>query len=236
MSIRAAAYDSFTEAGTATSVNITSHTPEIGGSWSVSTDINAGWRFYIDANTDLVRFEQSPISAAGGDMSLLSTSVFYVNALATVTPGTASTGGIGIQARCIGTNTSKSNNSYLAYVGAGTASNFAIYRKSAGSYSSVATVSKTLTPPLNVRLQLTDSSPTTIRARLWQASDSEPSTWDIDTTNNQASNQTASPAPVGIYGESSSSTNRGQMSDLLVIDGAGNPVARMTSVTRAAVF
>ncbi len=57
---------------------------------------------------------------------------------------------------------------------------------------------------LKVRVQVTGSSPTTLRARAWLASATEPSTWTVSTTDSTAGLQTA--GAVGFAGYLSTAT------------------------------
>jgi len=59
---------------------------------------------------------------------------------------------------------------------------------------------------LNVRLQVTGTSPTTVRARAWAASGTEPTTWQVSGTDTTAALQVAGPVGVTTY-LSSAATN-----------------------------
>jgi hypothetical protein len=59
---------------------------------------------------------------------------------------------------------------------------------------------------LNVRVQATGTSPTTIRAKVWPTGTAEPSTWLVSTTDNTASMQTSGSVGLNIY-LSSGATN-----------------------------
>jgi RHS repeat-associated protein len=77
--------------------------------------------------------------------------------------------------------------------------------------------------PMRLHVQVSGSSPTTIRARAWKAGTTEPATWAIDTTDNTPANQVAGGA-YGIESQNYSATDNDDWStgdDLLVTTGSG---------------
>jgi len=50
-----------------------------------------------------------------------------------------------------------------------------------------------------VRLQVTGTSPTTVRAKVWGGSQTEPSGWTLTTTDSTAALQTAGSVGLGFY-------------------------------------
>lgn len=170
-------------------------------------------------------------------MTQLNAVAWNSDIVATVTRGASGTGGVGPQCRAIGTRASKSGTSYLAYFGVGNTNNLAFYRSTSGSYVLVTSASKTITDPAYVRFRAIGSSPTTIQVRAWATSASEPDTWDISTTDNTASNQTATAAPVGLYMESQSASVYATVDEYVAVEMAGEPpIARTRAVTRAATW
>lgn len=182
--------DSFTDTDRA----LTSHTAEVGGSWSAWWEAGAygpaEWR--IESNQ-----RRSGPYTSTGDYSI---DYYGVWRLGTGTLGDGTlrdhvTGpwirGSGIAARLNGTN-----NAYIL-AGSGGGGNLKLYRLTNGALTIVAQSGGYLTVPY-LRLDVSGSSPTVLKGRYWTGT--EPGTWDIDTSDNTAANQTAS-GGFGAYGE-----------------------------------
>lgn len=228
---RLIAYDTFTESGTAF-VAVKDHTPEVGAAWS--DGFGASPRFFVDPNNDYVTCDYS---VAYGGVAWM-TSALGWNQYATCDigffGGTASSRIVGPALRYI----LGSNNCYLALGFAN--GNLVLYRLTSGAYTALVTAtSVTNAASRKIRFQAVGSSPTTLRARMWDAANAEPTTWNIDTTDNTAANQTANPAACAVYVETGGSTrtNYSYLDNLVVAgDGPVIPTTIRQAVTRAAVF
>ena len=172
--------DSFTEAST---VALTSHTAETGGTWSPWA--YDGMSLYVDGAGDYV-YTANPDDATWHTnitkLGSVSVGDGYVQARVTLS---ATSGGV--VARTVGTN-----NAYLAVedtaiLGAGTY--LKLLRLTAGAFTELAT-GTAVASPRTVKLDVSGSSPTVLKVRAWDVT--EGGTWDIDTSDNTAGNQAAS--------------------------------------------
>ena len=167
--------DTFTESST---VALTSHTAETGGTWSV-------WRYdgmelYVDGAGDYAYTANPDDATWHTNISKLGSVAVgdgYVQARVTLN---ATSGGV--VARTVGTN-----NAYVAVEDNVVLGK--LLRITAGAFTQLAT-GPAVASPRTVKLDVSGSSPTTLRVRAWDVT--EGGTWDIDTSDNTAGNQAAS--------------------------------------------
>ena len=180
------AQDSFTEAGTGTA-GLGTHTAETGGTW-VGFWQESTASLLIDKDND--RFKTS--TGFGEVVNRLGSGVLGDGDLYLSCPA-GQNNWAGPVARMTGTSCywvewsdTDSDGTY-----------FVLTRLTSGVITSLVYVNTLRVQDLyhqdvRMRLQVSGSSPTTLKARVWHATDAEPGTWDIDTTENTAANQVAS--------------------------------------------
>jgi hypothetical protein len=229
------AQDSFTEASD-TSLN--SHTAETGGTWSSTTGTNTP---FVRASTDQLvvpgNFSIAPaiftarLAVSAGDVDAYLTMAINANQ-----PGA---GGPALRMNAARTN-------YYAAIFSPETENLVLTRVTAGTPTVITFINKSTLGWTNARIKLeaVGVSPTTLRARVWDASTSEPVAWDIDTTNNTAGNQIASDG-AGVYLDRGDDTEGGSyeqnFDDFLVTsgtaaDGAGKTLDAVLARTISASF
>jgi len=209
------AQDSFTESGTGL-VNLNTHTAEIGGTWSIHHD---EYSVNIDRSTDTVK----TINQDNAYYYLPSTNFSDGDIYLTIKAGSERSGVI---LRILGSNPAI----YYAAV-ARNHDDFGTprqkislwYSNTSASHMDVGTgnIDKsgiwTLDTEIRLRVNVQGSSPTYIKVKAWETSGLEPDTWDIDTSDNRAENQSAVPTPVGIIFRTLG--NDGEVDDFLAISG-----------------
>lgn len=92
--------------------------------------------------------------------------------------------------------------------------------------------------PIRIRFQVSGSSPTTLKAKAWRATDSEPGTWAINTTDNTANLQRTS----GNFGVTSETYSDSALADTTFVDdfyvarsgGGGQPAPGACSISSTA--
>src|SRR5690606_38604593 len=72
---------------------------------------------------------------------------------------------------------------------------------------------------MRLRLQVSGTSPTTVRAKVWKGGTDEPSAWTLSRTDATASLQTAGGVGLAVYlaGSATNGPIRGRFDDLLVV-------------------
>ena len=205
------AQDSFTESGTGL-VALSTHTAEVGGTWTSSG-------LSLDRTNDYTVIDGTGGGNKTGEARLASVSAGDGDLYVTLWPSGTQ---VGAFARFISAN----NNAYGVFVSSDadvSYANLTLMRRTAGTWVSIATNTAIvgITNPVRVRFQFSGSSPTILRVRAWNSALSEPGTWNIDTTDSTAANQTAN-GPVGLYMSGSTTFGYGVADDLLVTSGSGS--------------
>lgn len=172
------AQDSFTEAGSGT-VAIASHTPEV-GTWQASLNglvVNAtNDRFTGSTGGESTAFINGTVN---GDIDL------YVDTHDQIVNRVPSIGVIG---RRSGTSY------YYAHT-----DGYWLYIMRAPSLAILGAIDKSsITTNHRLHFNISGNSPTTLRVRVWNMTGQEPSTWDLEVTDNTAGNQMAG-GEIGIY-------------------------------------
>lgn len=214
LGITTVAQDSFTESGSGT-LALSSHTAEVGGTWSAKL-LSSSTDLFIDRDGDTL----TSGTATGSNYSAIGSVVVSDGDLYITNAPSAQASVVrypSVLARQSGTTF------YVFYAGdngIGTVQNrLSRYTNGAatilGSGSAVGTGND-----IRLHLQVSGSSPTSLRARWWNIGDAEPETWDIDTTDNTTENQMAS-GGVGVgSGNTSGTVSAGD--DFLVTTGDGS--------------
>jgi hypothetical protein len=185
------AMDTFTENGTGT-IPLTSHTADIGGTYSLWLTDSANAVMEVDRATDYLL-----TTSSGGDH-------FKIYQLGT---GTLSDGHLywdhlnwdinegvtGVIFRA------DANNAYMVTMSDG---NLHIARWNSGAFTSINLNTSFFVDvglQYSMRVEVTGSSPTRIRTKIWLRTSPEPVAWRQDLTDNTAANQMAS-GNFGVYG------------------------------------
>lgn len=221
MSRKVVAYDTFTESS---DTDLTSHAAEIGG---------ANW--VVGGGTWTVKGGLGYVSMSGANETVTLTSQKLYNGDTFGIGTTPSTVGFGPTIRNIISGSTWNRHLYLAYAApsttAGSHRGIELYRRTAGAFTQLTVVTKALAGECQVRVVASGSSSTSLSARYWLSSATEPNTWDTTYSDNTASNQTTEPAPIGFYSEPGHYT--------LEIIGSTtypDPAVRSQAVNRSASF
>lgn len=215
------AQDSFTESGTGTA-NLSTHTAEVGGTWGGKIRISYN-ELLIDKDND--QYIIASGGSAGMNACQLGSGVLGDGDSFLSVPYEAYHAGPAVRISgttfyfCQFTDNSDSSNLFWS-VNRLTAN--VTTQLGTGNPASRGTTAR-------MRLQVAGSSPTTLRYRQWEASGTEPGTWDYDSTDNTAGNQMAS-GGFGVTAQRSATLGSGIGDDYLVTDssaGAGEPLARL---------
>jgi PKD repeat protein len=175
-------------------------TAETGGAWAM-TSANANY-FVSNGTGNLL------VSAGGtrrGVLSALSSTATDITVQ--VAADKAATGGgyyIGAVGRQVGTDYYQAR---IRFIAGGTVGLMLMHGPSTAlSNTTVAGLTYTPGQQLNLRVQTTGTSPTTVRAKVWAVGTTEPASWTLSTTDNTAGLQAAGSAGVEAY-LSGSATN-----------------------------
>ncbi|MFT3860676.1 PKD domain-containing protein [Micropruina sp.] len=176
-------------------------TASTGGAWTVS-----GTGFSTDGSTGLLTLSSSGVTRVAALAGISSTSSDLTSTIQLDKLPSASAGWIGLIGRRVGSA------DYRLKVRFDTGGTLALYLVSVSgtettlASATVSGVTYTANAKLNVRLQVTGTSPTTLWARAWLSTASEPSAWQVSTTDSTAALQAA--GSVGVHGYmSTSATN-----------------------------
>ena len=206
------AQDSFTEPGS-TNQTLVTHTAEVGGTWAVLAAFSGNLNLWQPGD-DWWAVSGSPLYQLGS--GVLGDGDVYVTCRSNTGPQ------MGVWARLVGTN-----NVYLGSVDNGSEDSSPtivtgadIRRITAGAITVLASVYPHLDDQVRIRLQVSGSSPTSLKMRVWHVGDAEPGTWDISTSDNTAGNQAAS-GGFGIHGAQSGYWGSSYGDDFLVTSGGG---------------
>lgn len=167
-------------------------TADTGGAWSLA---GSAALFQVQAGTGNMALPAgSTRSAALGSVSSTDTDSKVTMALNAVP-----TGG-GNQAGVIGRQVGPSSYSMKAWVKADGSVSLVLLRDSTTlSLGTVSGLNYTANTVLNLRLQVTGTAPTTVRAKIWKAGDAEPAAWQASVTDSTAALQTAGSVGLGAY-------------------------------------
>jgi hypothetical protein len=178
--------DSFTDT---VDTHLHDHTPETGGQWVwLWNDVNPSGVPRISSGGTLL----GPDVADWEDMSstyihrMGSATVADGDVYLTVITSTANelfTAMAGVAIRVAW------DEAYVLVVADG---ELALHRVTNAGWTQLGTASTGHADPVRMRLHAEGSSPTVLKARLWPSGESEPGTWDIETSDNTAANQMAS--------------------------------------------
>lgn len=189
-----------------------SFTRNVTNGWGTATGAGGAWTMFPSSTTALSKFG---VNGTGGTVTL-SAGNNYTAVLAGSLPSTnteerfsvafnqPSTGG-GYYFSAIGRQIDN-NNDYRAKIRVASNGAVAIWlTKTIGgvetvlSSTTVPGLSVTTADSLSVRFQVTGSSPTTLKAKVWRTATTEPTAWSLSTTDATASLQTAGYVGVNSY-------------------------------------
>ncbi|MGN6445468.1 PKD domain-containing protein [Amnibacterium sp.] len=175
-------------------------TADVGGPWTL-----AGTASDFSVASGAAQFSTAPGSTRSaylGSVSSTSSDVATTISLPNLPVGGRSFAGV--VGRRVGSN------DYNARILVGAAGDVTVQVVQNGSYLDSATVAGlTYTPglPLKLRMQTSGTNPTTVQARVWKASGTEPASWQVSATDSTAALQ--SPGSVGLRTYLSSTTTNG---------------------------
>jgi hypothetical protein len=205
------AQDTFTEAGTGTT-ELYNHTPEVGGSWDSSN-------VYVNKDTDTLVTTYSDTGEGFLRSVLISNASIYFTASA----GSTVDYPIALLAKITG-DINPSYYMLLVYRGSSTYWEYSLDRVSfGGPPETISSGISTVAFGNNARMLFFVSgySPTTLKVKVWAATDEEPNSWLDTQTDNNGSNQHES----GYFGLALAADASGVTSgdDLLIISHVINP-------------
>ncbi|MHB8892473.1 MAG: RNase A-like domain-containing protein, partial [Candidatus Limnocylindrales bacterium] len=199
---------------------------DVGGSWATFASVGSGSYGASVGSGEASLYHVSPASGTRRVFYRLGTGTAADDLSVTDTVGgydySGDTGdmyGLGLFFRGSGAN---------AYYLEASSSAVSLSRLTAGVVSSITSSTAVGGSPvfgdqMRMHVQVSGSSPTTIRARAWKVGTTEPSTWAIDTTEGTAANQVAAGA-FGIEAQNYSATDNNDWNngdDVLVTTGTG---------------
>ena len=181
-------------------------TADLGGPWTI-LDTPANWSVALGAGSIIA-------TANAQDRGILgSVAVQDVDLLAKIVLPRCSGSGTNCDAYLIGRSTGGNTPSYYrvgALQGQGHSTVYLRAQRSDGTYLSgdlntgIAAANSLL---LWVRVEFQGVNPTTIRARIWQAGSTEPSTWLLNTTDSTSAQQVAGAVGVRVRNEDTSTSH-----------------------------